>query len=309
MSASTPDPSETFEALRPRLFGVAYRMTGSVADSEDILQEVYLSWAQKAGAGVEVDRPAAYLTRSVVNRARDLARSAARRREHYVGPWLPEPCTEARCVGWPGTGQGRDAEAGLELADSLRMAFMLVLDRLEPDERAVFILKDVFGQPFAEIAEIVGKSEVACRKIAERARKRVRAERPQLDLDRERTQRAMFTFLAAVESGEIGPLTAMLREDAVFLSDSGGKASAARKPVHGGENIARLMLGLRRLQPADGRVEPVWINDAPGLIMRTPAGIETCLTVDIDAQGQITAIYAIRNPDKLTKLDAGPTKK
>jgi RNA polymerase sigma-70 factor, ECF subfamily len=282
----------TFERLRPRLFGVAYRMTGSVVDAEDILQEVYLAWARQDHATIE--QPGAYLTRSVVNRARDLLGSAQHRRELYVGPWLPEPLVRSADAETEG------ADAKLEWVESLQIALMLVLDRLGPDERAVFILKEVFGYRYAEISEVVGKSEVACRKLGERARTKVREQRPPVASDPARTQAVMAAFFLASERGDVEALTGLLRADAVLHSDGGGKVEAARKLLVGPAKIVRFLIGVRKLRTGEALdVRLAWVNDAPGFVLLADGVVDGCGTLDVDSDGRVAAIYLVRNPDKL----------
>lgn len=288
----------TFERLRPRLFGVAYRMTGSVVDAEDILQEVYLAWSRQDPGPIE--RPDAYLTRSVVNRARDLLRSAQHRREQYVGPWLPEPLVGRANAESKAESEADGAEAKLAWVESVQIALLLVLDRFGPDERAVFILKEVFGYRYAEIAELIGKSEVACRKLGQRARAKVRDQRPPIDRDPARTQAVMAAFFVASERGDVETLTGLLRADAVLYSDGGGKVHAALKPVVGAGKITRFLLGIRKLRAGEQfGFELAWINDAPGIVLFADGQLDSCGTLDIDADGRISAIYFVRNPDKL----------
>jgi RNA polymerase sigma-70 factor, ECF subfamily len=290
-----------FERLRPRLFGVAYRMTGSVVDAEDIVQDVYLAWTRQDLERIE--EPGAYLTRCVVNRARDLLGSAQRQREHYVGPWLPEPLVRRfdRATSSPGLdAEVEGADAKLEWVESLQIALLLVLDRLGPDERAVFILKEVFGYRYAEISEVIGKTEVGCRKLGERARAKVRDQRPPVVRDPARTQAVMAAFFMASEGGDLEALTGLLRADAVLYSDGGGKVHAALKPVIGAHKIARFLVGIRKLRTGEQfGFEPVWVNDAPGIVLFADGQLDSCGTLDIDGEGRISAIYFVRNPDKL----------
>ena len=300
-SDAQSDPTAVFERLRPRLFGLAYRMTGSIADSEDVLQEVFLSWSKQDRSAVV--NPAAFLTRAVVNRTRDLMRSAVHRREQYVGPWLPEPLLSS-----VDSGAGAAADEQLELAQSLGMAFMLMLERLNANERAVFVLKEVFDYRFEEIAELVEASPAACRKAAERARKKVHADRPAPPVDHARTQAMMIAFMSASAEGDVGALTALLRDDAVLYSDGGGKIQAALKPIFGSDRIARFVFGVQRKQGGGvPRVSPAWINGGPGLLIHQrddPEALDSCVTMDLDDEGKIAAIYVVRNPDKLEPLTA-----
>jgi len=281
-------PSSIFEAERPRLLGLAYRMTGSSTDAEDILQEAFISWSQARG----VEDDSAYLTRVVVNRSLDLLGSAKRRREVYVGPWLPEPVfTES-----PG------AEHPVELAETLRLALLLVLDQLSPNERAVFILSEVFGYDHREVSEVLGKSEPACRKSLERARKKVRAGTQTLDASVSRSSAVMSAFVDALRRHDLEAMIAVLREDVILRSDSGGEVPAALRPIRGAPDVARMLLGLSQKLPPEAMLKPVYVNDASGFLVEIADRVDTCVTADVDRTGRICAVHMIRNPKKLGGL-------
>lgn len=277
-----------FEPHRPRLFALAYRMLGSVADAEDVVQDAFLRWHQRAEP---VDNPAAFLTTIVTRLAIDHLRSARVQRETYVGPWLPEPLVTA----------GTDRPA--ELADTLATAFLLLLERLNPTERAVLLLHDVFGYPFDDVAEAVEKTPVHCRQIARRARQRVRAERPRFQTSAAARDRLVAHFLTACREGDVDGLRALLADDATLFSDGGGQVVAALRPLHGADRIIRFLLGIIRKAPEGLRVEPTELNGQPGFLVATPHQVDSAWALEVVA-GQIRALYVVRNPDKLRHLDA-----
>ncbi|GIV60771.1 MAG: DNA-directed RNA polymerase sigma-70 factor [Rhodothermaceae bacterium] len=287
---------ETFEQHRPYLFGLAYRMLGSVADAEDVVQEAFLRW-QRAG---EVTIPRAFLTTVVTRLCIDQLRSARVQRETYVGPWLPEPLLAS---------DHPPPDAGVERADTLSMAFLLLLERLTPVERAVFLLHDVFGYDFAEVAELVGKTAVNCRQIAHRARRRVRAGRPRFDTAPPDQARLADRFARAVQDGDLDGLLDLLGEDAVLYTDGGGKVAAALKPVHSASRIARFFLNLARKAGPDVRVHPIRVNGQPGFLVTRRGAVENVLTFHVE-DGRIRQIYVVRNPEKLRHVpsDVVPEK-
>ncbi|MEL7206686.1 MAG: RNA polymerase sigma factor SigJ [Actinomycetota bacterium] len=279
----------TFEAERSRLFDVAYRLLGSVADSEDVVQEAYLRWADQAGR--PIDNPAAFLTTVVSRLALDRLRSARHRREQYVGPWLPEPVAT--------TGPDDD----VVLAESLTIGFLAVLERLGPVERAVFVLHDVFALPFAEVAGIVDRSEANCRQIARRARERVRAEGPGA---RPRPapsghQGLIDAFLDAVVSGDVARLEQLLAEDVVHVSDGGADHHAARRPVVGRDRVARLFVNLAKRTPERAGVELLHLNGEPSVMVTVEGRPFVTITLGV-TDGLITNIWAVINPDKIAHL-------
>ncbi|WP_267244231.1 RNA polymerase sigma factor SigJ [Streptomyces sp. PR69] len=294
-----------FEEQRSRLWGIAYRITGSVADSDDAVQEAWLRW-QALPDGEAAD-PRAYLTTVVSRICYDQLGSARARREAYVGPWLPEPVVAA------GTGAGGPAAAGpsdpadrVTLDESVGIALLTVLERLTPAERTAFILHDVFAVSFPEIAEVVGRTPESVRQLASRARRRVRAEAPRRSVDRTEHRRAVDTFLAAVMGGDLEGLLEVLDPEVVWRSDGGGKITAARRPVLGGDKVARYAHGLMRgFDPATMRVVVREVNGAPGLVFTDSASGQAAVFGFTVHRGRITEIDAVVNPDKLRHLDLG----
>lgn len=308
-SKQSADPlrsAEIFADLRPLLFSIAYRMLGSVASTEDVLQEAYLRFdraarAAASGQGAEIDSPKAYLSAVVTRLAIDELKSARVRRESYSGIWLPEPVlTDTDSALLRPTA---DPQAFAEVAESLSMAFLLVLDRLNPVERAVFLLHDVFAYEFREIADIVGRTEANCRQIASRARKRVRDERPRLDPDRARRDQTARRFFEAMTSGDVDGLVALLAQDVVVHGDGGGKAPQWSVPITGVDRVSRLIAGLgQMIADYDLTLEQHGINGQPGVIVRTGAGeITNVFEIEI-VDGRVQTIRGVINPDKLTHL-------
>ncbi len=280
---------ETFGAERPRLTGLAYRILASYSDAEDVVQEAWIRWQ-----GVDhdtVERPAAYLTTIVTRLALDRARTIARKRESYVGPWLPEPIAVE-----PGPAEHA------ELAESLTLGFLLVLDRLSPVERAVWLLAEVFGEPYALIASATGKSEAACRQIASRARRRLREERPappdRLDPD------LLYRILAAVSAGDLEETLTLLDADVVLLSDGGPVQRAARHPVVGADRVARLAINLARRGEVTALREAS-INGQAALVVEIDGAMPLVLTGE-QHEGKITRIYLLLNDEKLAGLFTHP---
>ncbi|MGQ9348100.1 RNA polymerase sigma-70 factor [Mycolicibacterium gilvum] len=288
MTAAPGDEhAERFTQLRPLLFTIAYEILGSATESDDVLQESYLRWAEVDLATVTDTK--AYLARLVTRQALNTLRAQSRRREDYVGPWLPEPLlTEA------------DPSADVVLAESVSMAMLVVLETLSPDERAVFVLREVFGFGHDEIAATLGKSTAAVRQIAHRAREHVQSRRKRFEpVDPETSGEITMTFFAAAATGDLDALMAMLAPDVVWTADSDGKVSAARRPVEGADKVARLILGFVRLAGGEARVEPAFYNSAPALVLYTGDVLEGVVTFEV-ADGRITNFYAMRNPEKLT---------
>jgi RNA polymerase sigma-70 factor (ECF subfamily) len=278
----------TFEEHRPVLFGIAYRMLGSVADAEDILQDAWLKWS-----AVDVDQvaqPRAYLARTVSNLSLNRLRSAAVQRESYVGPWLPEPLVTAP----------EDTAGDVEQAESVSLAMMVVLETLSPLERAVFVLKEVFGFSFGEIAEMLDRSEAAVRQVGSRARNHVQARRPRYDAPADTRRRVTEEFLAACMGGDLNQVMALLAPEVTAWTDGGGKIRAALRPLSGADKVARWILGvLQQPLPEPVEVHPILVNGNPGVLV-TAAGVpDDVAVVDLDEHGLITAIRLIRNPDKL----------
>jgi RNA polymerase sigma-70 factor (TIGR02957 family) len=281
----TADPFVTHRSL---LFTVAYEMLGSAADAEDVVQETWLRWADVDRA--EVRNPRAYLVRIATRQALNRLRTLARRREEYVGEWLPEPLLTSP-----------DVAEDVELAESVSIAMLTVLETLGPAERAVFVLREVFDAPYDEIAEAVGKSPAAVRQIAHRARDHVAARRPRMQVDRAEQQAAVERFLAALQTGDVQGLLDVLAPDVVVVSDGGGVVAAARRPIEGAEAVARLLAKLAQVAPR-ARVDTVWLNGAPAARIDAAGELNTAVTFVVE-DGRITRIYAIRNPHKLARLD------
>lgn len=280
------DTTGPFTEHRPLLFTIAYEMLGSAADAEDVLQESYLRWS--AVDPDTIEHPRAYLVRVVTRQALNHLRTVKARREDYVGPWLPEPIRTAPEV-------NDDAI----LAESVSMAMMLVLETLNPTERAVFVLHDVFAYTHGEIAASVGKTEVTVRQIAHRARKHVHARRRRFEPDSDATRAIVQRFLLAATTGEIQALMDLLAPDVVEISDGGGKAVAARRPITGREDVARFTLGVARtsITPTT-RIEHATYNGMPAALCLTDGELDWLLAFEIH-HGRITGLYAMRNPDKL----------
>ena len=278
--------AERFTHLRPLLFTIAYEILGSATESDDVLQESYLRWADVDLTSVTDTK--AYLDQLVTRQALNALRAQSRRREDYVGPWLPEPLlTEA------------DPSADVVLAESVSMAMLVVLETLSPDERAVFVLREVFGFGHDEIASTLGRSSASIRQMAHRAREHVQSRRKRFEpVDPKASAEITMQFFAAAATGDLDGLMAMLAPDVVWIADSDGKVSAARRPVEGAERVARLILGLIRLGGPDGRAEPGVYNSAPALVLYTGDRLEGIVSVEI-VDGKITNFYAMRNPEKL----------
>jgi len=290
-----PDPAtEAFLALRNLLFTVAYEMLGSAADAEDVLQETWLRWA-----GVDLDTvrdQRAYLVRITTRQALSRLRTLGRRKESYVGSWLPEPLLTAP-----------DVAEDVELADSVSMAMLLVLETLTPAERAVFVLREVFDLAYDEIAEAVGKSPAAVRQIAHRARAHVAARRPRGVVSPAETQDALKAFQRAAETGDLQHLLDILAPDVVFLGDGGGVVQAVLRPIVGAGKVARMLAtGLSRIAAAPASLQQAQVNGYPALILRLNGEIDTVIAVRID-DGLITGMYAVRNPAKLSHMEQETT--
>jgi RNA polymerase sigma-70 factor (TIGR02957 family) len=277
------DPFVTHRSL---LFTVAYEMLGSAADSEDVVQETWLRWAGVDQA--EVRDPRAYLVRIATRQALNRLRSVSRRREEYVGDWLPEPLLTSP-----------DVAEDAELAENVSIAMLTVLETLGPAERAVFVLREVFETPYPEIAQVVGKTPAAVRQIAHRARERVAAQRPRMQVDRAQQQAAVEKFMAAVSTGDVQGLMEVLAPDVVVISDGGGRVAAARKPIAGAQKVAAVLAAAERFP--DFAATTAWLNGMPGARIYV-AGAATAVSLAVE-DGRITRIYAIRNPDKLGWLE------
>jgi RNA polymerase sigma-70 factor (ECF subfamily) len=268
--------------------GLAYRVLGSMTDAEDVVQDAWLRW-QSAG---EVERPAAWLTTVVTRLAIDRLRSAQYQRESYVGPWLPEPVTA-----------DPDPAESAALADSLTLGFLTLLERLTPLERAVFLLADVFDEPFTDIATIVGKSPVACRQIASRARRRVRDPHRRVDSDQHDHDRVANAFVQATVAGDIDGMLALLAPDVVLVSDGGADHRAARHPVRGADRVVRLLSNLMQRFPTDASVDRSGINGEPGIIVRRKGRPFFVVVFHVE-DGRVASLLTVVNPAKLRHLEA-----
>jgi len=292
--------AEVFEAHRGLMFAVAYRMLGSIADAEDAVQDAWLRWS--AAPRADVLDPKAYLARVVTTTALNRLRSARARREAYVGPWLPEPLlTEA----------GPDAAERAELAESVSVAMLVVLESLTPDERAVFVLREVFGFGYAEIGAALGRSVPAVRQLAHRAREHVQARRPRFDVDWDQQREVTERFLAAAAGGDIDGLMTVLAPDVTLLTDGGGKARAALRPIVGARKAARFLAAISTrpymgMDISDMTLAAAEINGSPGTVIMTGGRAIAALTLTVSG-GRITAIQLLANPDKLTAITAGRT--
>jgi RNA polymerase sigma-70 factor (TIGR02957 family) len=281
-----------FEEYRNLLFSVAYRVPGSAADAEDAVQDAWVRWS--AGDRSQVADPKAYLVRIVTNVAMDRLRSAARQRETYVGPWLPEPII---------TDPGVDA-------DSVSMALLVVLESLTPLERAVFVLKEAFGFGYAEIADAVERSDDTVRQAAHRAREHVQARRPRFHAGRERQREVTERFFTAATGGDINMLMQLLAPDVTLWTDGGGKVRQATRPVTGAERVAKWFAGVAT-RPYEGvaiedmRAEVINLNGTPGVVFSGAGRVIATLTLDLDEQGRIVTIHNVANPDKLGAVATG----
>ncbi|HWT94431.1 MAG TPA: RNA polymerase sigma factor SigJ [Solirubrobacteraceae bacterium] len=282
------------EELRRHGFAVAYRMLGSVVDAEELVQEGLLRLTK---ADPPPDEPAAWLTTVVTRLAIDHLRLARTQRETYVGPWLPEPLLTDPAPG---------PAARAELADTLSQAFLVVLEQLTPLERAAFLLREAFDYPYGQIAAMLNRSEASCRQVVTRARAHVAAGRPRFEPDLAARDALLERFLAAVEEGDVAGLEALLAEDAVLVSDGGGRISAARKPIHGAARIARVLTKIaskRRVWEPFAQAR-VTVNGQPGYVLRSGGGqITDVVALDV-VDGRVAAVRVVRNPDKLAHLHA-----
>jgi RNA polymerase sigma-70 factor (ECF subfamily) len=283
------------EELRPVAFGIAYRMTGSVSTAEDLVQEALLRLHRALEGGERIESPRAYVSTVVTRLAIDEMRSARARRERYVGDWLPEPLI---------TDDQDDPARQAEMADSLSMAFLTLLERLSPEQRAVFLLREVFDYPYDEIAAIVGKSEENARQLAVRARRHVGEGRARFEASREQQEELADRFFAAVQDGDLDGLEALLAHDVMLQGDGGGKAPALARALQGRDRVARTLASWGRAAARFGgvSVRRKQINGRPGAVLADPAGnVISVITLDI-AEGRVLAVRGVVNPDKLRHL-------
>jgi RNA polymerase sigma-70 factor (TIGR02957 family) len=291
---------QTFSEYRKLLFAIAYRLLGSAADAEDVVQDAWFKWSGADRS--RVSDPKAYLARIVSNLAVERLRSMRRQRETYVGPWLPEPIlTQA------------DAAEDVATAESVSLAMLVVLETLSPLERAVFVLKEVFDFSYPEIAEAVDRSEPAVRQAAHRARNHIQARRPRFETDRAKKRAVTERFFAASTGGDINELMDLLALEVTLWTDGGGKVRQAMRPIIGAPNVARWLAGTVQrpyegVEIADMTAEVVDINGGPGIVIRGAGRIIATLTVDLDANGKIETIHNVANPDKLHAIADGVTR-
>ncbi|MDB5804978.1 MAG: polymerase sigma-70, type [Betaproteobacteria bacterium] len=294
-TATPPIPSraDVFNTHRARLFGIAYRMLGSRAEAEDVLQDAYLRWHD--GAAAEIRTPEAWLVTVTTRLAIDRLRALKTERENYPGFWLPEPLVEAAAPDTP--------ESVLEFTSDVSTAFLMVLERLGPEERAAFLLREVFEMDYVEVAQMLGKSEATCRQLVHRAKERVRQNRPRFEVSRAAHVRLLERFVEASRGGDIKQLAALFAEDATFTGDGGGKAQSVTRVLQGALRLARFFHVIAR------RVGPLFeyrqaeINGAPGLLRYAQGRLDTAFTIVTDGQ-KILDMYAVRNPDKLKHIAA-----
>jgi RNA polymerase sigma-70 factor (TIGR02957 family) len=296
VTTSPDSAADIFQYYRDLLFAVAYRMLGTVADTEDAVQDAWIRWS--SAPRDDVAEPKAYLVRIVTNTALDRLRLAKARRESYVGSWLPEPLLTSP-----------DVADRTELAESVSVAMLVVLESLTPEERAVFLLREVFGFRYAEIGETLGRSEAGVRQLAHRAREHVQARRPRFEVDSGQQREVTQRFLAAAMGGDLHELMALLAPDVVMISDGGGKAQAALRPIIGAAKVARFLVGISDrpymgIEPDDLIVQMVAINGSTGLLVMGLGQVIAAATAVV-ADGRVTAIQLVANPDKLRAISAG----
>jgi RNA polymerase sigma-70 factor (ECF subfamily) len=282
------DHHAEFQELRPLLFSLAYRMLGTRADAEDVVQDAYLRW--QSVELEEVRSAKSYLTTIVARLSLDALQSAHRKRETYVGPWLPEPLVEP-----PGT-------QPIEMAESLSLAFLHVLESLTPAERVAFLLREVFDADYSEVAAVLATSETNSRQIVARARKSLRERRPRFPIDPERHQSVLREFLAACATGDPAQLVGLLSEDVVVCSDGGGKVPSALIPVTGPDRVSRLLAGLARKGAAGLELHFVDVNGEIGALLLADGKPFSVITIDLDPDGLIRGVLIVNNPDKLPHL-------
>jgi RNA polymerase sigma-70 factor (ECF subfamily) len=289
------DRAETFHQYRGLLFSIAYRMLGSVADAEDMLQETFIRWQQPSDE--EIRSPRAFLVTIISRLCINHLQSARVQREEYIGQWLPEPLL---------TGPGSDPSETYRVGESLSMAFLVLLERLTPMERAVFLLREVFDYEFSEIAQTLGQNQANCRQILRRARQHVAEVRPRFDASLQQREQLLHQFLDATSHGDLNGLVALLSSEVVLHSDGGGKAAAVPNLVYGPDNVARAVLGgLKKLVPKNLVRRMAQINGQPGVVSYLDGRPYSVFTMDI-ADGRVRNIYVVTNPEKLARLPELP---
>jgi len=279
---------------RPVLQAIAYRMLGSMAEAEDAVQETYLRWHRQDQAQQlsEIREPKAWLITTLTRHCIDRLRAAKVQRETYVGMWLPEPVIEEPAA---------EPADRIELAETLSMALLMMLERLTPDERAAFLLHEVFDTDYRDVARILGKTEPACRQLVHRAKERVKAGKPRFTPSRAEQEKVMAEFRRAVASGDVAGLAALFSADATLYSDGGGKALATLNPVYGAEKIARFFIGVRDKQPEGSRIEPRIVNGSLGYVVMVGDQVLQASHFEFDGD-RIAEVHIVRNPDKLAHL-------
>ena len=292
MASDAAPPPDPFDALRSRLFALAYRMLGTRADAEDVVQDAWLRWRQSERAVIQTAE--AWLVTIVTRLAIDRLRAAKTEREAYIGAWLPEPIVEL---------DERTPEAAVERASDLSVALLWVLERLSPEERAAFLLRQVFDYDYAEIAALLGKREAACRQMVHRATERVREARVRFDVDRNVHRRVVERFMHAAQTGDRAAIASMLADDVELVGDGGGKVPSIMKVLQGASRIANLFWATRRR--LDGRIayRAAQVNGEPGLLRYVDGALESAQAFTTDGE-RIVAIYVVRNPDKLARIAA-----
>jgi RNA polymerase sigma-70 factor (ECF subfamily) len=300
------------DELRPLMFSIAYRMLGSVSEAEDTVQDAIERIFRAERAGTVVDNPEAFATTVTTRLAIDALRSVRSRREHYVGSWLPEPLIEEDArqaagavapVSRPGTGHGRDRARQVEMDETLSTAVLVLMEQLAPVERAVFVLREVLGYDYRQIAEAVDKSEANCRQLYARAKRRIDSGRPDFDTDRVVREKVVREFVTALREADLARLEALLVEDVVFMGDGGGKAPAIRIPAVGAQRVARFILGLvGQAQRASVDIVETTANGSPAFLLRADRAVVGVLTLEISG-GRIVALRNQINPDKLSHLN------
>lgn len=287
--------AELFEELRPTAFAIAYRMLGSVAEAEDVVQEAFLRLYREMEAGQTIESPEAFVVTVVTRLGIDELRSARVRRERYVGEWLPEPIV---------TSDRDDPAHHAELADSLSLAFLVLLESLSPEQRAVFLLREVFDYPYDRIAEIVGKNEPAVRQLVVRARRHLEERKPRFETSPEQRDRLASRFFEAIEEGNLEALETLLADDVVLRGDGGGKAPALARSLSGRVRVARTLVAWARAAERFGgaSIRRVSVNGQPGAMVADPDGkLINVMALEVDGD-EITAVSSLVNPDKLRHL-------
>jgi RNA polymerase sigma-70 factor, ECF subfamily len=279
-------PETQFEEFRPLLFSLAYRMLGTRSDAEDIVQDAWLRW--RTASSDEIRQPKSYLTTIVARLALDSLKSARRQRETYIGEWLPEPIVEP-----PGS-------SSAEMAESLSLAFLHILETLTPDERVAFLLREVFDADYAEIANTLETSESNCRQLIARARKHIRDRRPRFKVDRDRQQSVLQQFLSACQTGDPSKLLPLLSPEVVLHSDGGGKVPATMNPIYGADKVQRFFFGIAKKGATIG-LTPKWVdvNGNPGALLMQGDHPATVVSIQLTESGQIDRIFLVTNPDKI----------